>query len=153
MRAPCRSAILSHRLACDDRRSSLDSRHLIGVMAQGCYLRWRFAAIKHWPDAPPRHISIPLHRLTHADSCPLLHAMACAFGHSLVSSSYLTLVLRVAQTCVLLLFFLIFSTTLKYLALYARQTVCLSQPVWLNRILHSFNSSISASVERSAWGK
>lgn len=78
--------------------------------------------------------------------------MACAFGHSLVSNSYLTLVLRVAQTCVLLPF-LIFSTTLKFLALYARQTVCLSQPVWLNRIARSFNFSISASVERSNWGK
>ncbi|CRL21196.1 unnamed protein product [Penicillium camemberti] len=72
MRAPCRSAILSHRLACDDRRSPLDSRRLIGVMTPGCYLRWRFAAIKHWPDAPPRHTSIPLHRipmLIRAPSC------------------------------------------------------------------------------------
>ncbi|KAJ5522324.1 hypothetical protein N7527_006439 [Penicillium freii] len=63
MRAPCRSAILSHRLACDGRRSSPDSRRLIGVMTPGCDLHWRFAAIKHWPDAPPRHTSIPLHRL------------------------------------------------------------------------------------------
>ncbi|CAG7979104.1 unnamed protein product [Penicillium nalgiovense] len=75
MRAPCRSAILSHRLACDERRSSLDPRRLIGVMTLACYLRWRFAAIKHWPDAPPKHTSIPLHGLP-----MLIRAPSCMRG-------------------------------------------------------------------------
>jgi hypothetical protein len=149
MRDPCRSAILSHSLACDER-SSPDPRHLIGVMTPGCYFCWRFAAIKHWPDAPPKHTPVPLRGIPMLIRDPLLHAMACAFDHSLVSSSYLTLVLRVAQTSSFSSTFLTFSAT-KHLALYVRWTGCLSQPVWLNRVVQSFNSSISAAVERSAW--
>lgn len=72
MSPPCKSTILSHTLACDDRQPTLDPRRLIGVMTPGCYLYWRFAALKHWPDAPPKHTSSPLHgypMLIRAPSC------------------------------------------------------------------------------------
>jgi hypothetical protein len=109
-------------LACDERRSSLDPRHLIGVMTPACYLRWRFAAIKtnEWPKA---------------------QAIACRRGHESAWKARAEGLMCVWEVHLALVglelissarppgrpdlcsstFFLPFSTTLKHLTLYFSQ--------------------------------